>query len=307
MKVFFTGATGVIGRASIPTLLAAGHDVRAVVRRQVDHEWLNDLGARPVAVDLFDPAAIVAATAGVDAIVHMATAIPPQAKMTKRISWEINDRLRSQATAHLADAALRNSVATFVQQSVSFVYADGGDNWLDESAPIDTVWDVLDSALDAERLVTRFAEEGGRGVVLRFSTLYGPGRTSSEYVSTVAARKLPIVGRGDNYVSHIHVADAASAIGTALTAPGGVYNVTDDTPVTKRQELEALASVVGAKAPRRIPRWLANTVVGPAATMLTVSHRVANRHLKNATGWAPEFPCVLDGWADVVADSSVLG
>lgn len=70
------------------------------------------------------------------------------------------------------------------------------------------------------------------------------GSDLADYVASVAARKLPIVGRGDNYVSHLHVADTATAITAALTAPAGVYNVSDDHPVTKRAELESLAASI---------------------------------------------------------------
>ncbi len=55
MKVFFTGATGVIGNRAVPLLIEAGHDVTAVARSGDGVEWLDRSGARPVSVDLFDP------------------------------------------------------------------------------------------------------------------------------------------------------------------------------------------------------------------------------------------------------------
>lgn len=302
MNIFFTGATGVIGRETIPELTKAGHQVTAVARNADDHDRLLRQGARSVEVDLFDPAAVSAAVDGHEVVVHMATSIPPQDKMSKRASWTMNDRLRAVATSHLVDAALARDVEAFIQQSITFVYADGNDRWLYEDAPIDTVWDVLDSALVAEDHVARFTGGGGRGVVLRCSSLYGPGSASQEYVTAVAARKLPIVGSGGNYTSHLHTQDAGTAIVAALNAPTGVYNVTDDTPVTKREELEALANTLGVKPPRKLPRWLARTVVGPAANMLTVSQRVSNERFQRVTDWTPRFPSVIDGWRDAVRD-----
>jgi nucleoside-diphosphate-sugar epimerase len=307
MRILFTGATGVIGRRAVPELIHAGHDVTTVVRTEEGRTWFRAMGARPLELDLFDPAAVTEAVAGHHAIVHMATAIPNQKAMPKRASWAMNDRLRSEATAHLVDAALVNDVDTLIQQSISFVYADGGDAWLDEGYPVETVWDALDSALEAERQITRFAAAGGHGVVLRFSSIYGPGEVSSEYVASVAARKLPIVGSGDNYVAHLHVADAGTAIVAALAAPTGIYNVTDDTPVTKRAEMKALATTLAVPPPRRMPAWLARAVVGPATNMLTVSHRVSNERFKDATGWAPRLPSVITGWEDAVADRTRVG
>lgn len=301
MRVLYTGATGVIGRQGIPHLLAVGHDVTAIARSNEDRRWLTELGALPIDLDLFDPSAVARAVDGVDAIVHMATAIPPQDKMTKRDSWEMNDQLRTHATRILVDAALRHGVPRFVQQSVSLVYGDNQDRWIGEDSPIEPVWAVLDSALNAERNVDYFTRQGGLGVNLRFSNLYGPGKTSADYIASVAARKLPIIGRGDNYVAHLHIADTATAIAAALTAPAGTYNVSDDTPVTKRNELNTLATAINARAPRSIPRWIAKSVVGPAAGLLTISHRVSNARFKDTTGWEPTFPSVLEGWDHVIA------
>jgi nucleoside-diphosphate-sugar epimerase len=84
MKMLFTGATGVIGRAAVPLLTARGHEVTAVSRSETDRGWLLEVGARPELVDLFDPDAVLHATAGMDAVIHYATAIPPQATMAER-------------------------------------------------------------------------------------------------------------------------------------------------------------------------------------------------------------------------------
>lgn len=301
MKILFTGATGVLGEASLPLLVAEGHDISGVFRSDAKREWLETVGARPVRVDLFDPASISRAMSGMETVIHFATAIPPQRDMRKRSAWKINDQLRSTATANLVDAAIVNGVERFVQQSIIFTYADGGDRWLDESAPVDPVWEVLDSALTAESHVARFRAAGGTGITLRMSRLYGPGRASGDYIASVRDRKLPIIGRGDNYVSSIHVDDAATALAGALTAPGGTYNVGDDMPMRSSDNLRSLADALGAPPPRRVPRWLAAIAVGKVAAWLTVSHRVSNRAFRDATGWAPAFPSAAEGWAHAVA------
>ena len=300
MRIFFTGATGVIGTQTVPLLVGEGHDVTAVHITDDQATWLAEVGATPVAVDLFDAAAVAAAVDGMDVVIHMATAIPPQSKMPKRESWAMNDRLRTEATKNLVNGALAGGVGAFIQQSVAFAYADGATTWLDEDSPIEPVWDVMDTALFAESEVVRFTAAGGRGIVLRLASLYGPGKASEEYAAAVADRKLPIVGGGANYVSHIHSHDVATAIVAALQAPAGTYNIADDQPVTKRVELDALARTLGAPPPRTAPRWIARLMVGGAANMLTVSHRVSNRRFKDVTGWEPRFPSVLDGWASAV-------
>lgn len=305
MKILLTGATGVIGRAAMPYLVAAGHDVTAVYRSDDDRSWLEEAGARPLAASLFDPEAVRRATAGIDTVAHFATSIPKQSDMKTRSCWAMNDRLRTKATSHLVDAALEQGAGRFVQESISFFYADGGDSWLDESSPIAPAWDVLDSALDAEGHVERFRRGGGTGVVLRMARLYGPGRTSGDYIEGVRNRAIPIVGRGDNYVSSLHIDDARTALVAALTAPDGVYNVGDDHPMTWADNLVALSRTLGAPEPRRIPALLARVVVGNVSNLLTLSHRISNQAFREATGWSPSHPDAGAGWeASVVQNQS---
>lgn len=300
MKILFTGATGVIGSAALPLLLADGHHVSALCRTEVERVRLTGVGARAVTVDLFDRQSIEGAMGGIDVVIHYATSIPPQSSMTKKASWTMNDRLRSEATANLVDAAIRNGVERFIQQSITFAYADGGKSWLDESAPIDPVWEVLDSALTAEGHVARFAEAGGDGVVLRLARLYGPGRASAEHVEAIRGGKLPILGRGTNYVSSLHSQDAATGLAASVTAPPGTYNVTDDRPVTANEVEGSLARTLATDDPRHVPVWIGRMIVGKAAGLLTVSHRVSNWAFKTATGWRPAYPSVVDGWDSVV-------
>jgi nucleoside-diphosphate-sugar epimerase len=139
MEILFTGATGVLGRAALPRLVAEGHRVSAAFRSDADAVWLEEVGARPTELDLFDAGAVEAAVRGVDTVVHYATAIPRLVDMSNRESWVVNDRLRDTATGLLVDAALANEVERFVQQSITFIYADGGEAWLDETSPLGSV------------------------------------------------------------------------------------------------------------------------------------------------------------------------
>ncbi|MGD2061876.1 MAG: NAD(P)-dependent oxidoreductase [Acidimicrobiia bacterium] len=302
MRILFTGATGVLGTEALPMILESVDDVTVVTRTEPEVERLRALGVRPVTIDLFDRDAVMAAARGMDTIVHFATAIPPQAAMTKRESWAMNDRLRSEATSNLVDAAIHRSAERFIQQSVTFAYADGRDRWLDEDSSIEPVWDVLDSALTAEAHVDRFRATGGVGVVLRLARLYGPGRASGDYIESVRNRKMPVLGNGANYVSSLHSHDAGTALVAALTVRDGTYNVTDDQPVPASDFVGSLAQVLGAPSPRRVPAALGRLIVGKAAGLLTISHRVSNERFKKATGWEPEYQSVADGWAAIAHD-----
>jgi nucleoside-diphosphate-sugar epimerase len=301
MKVLFTGATGVVGRVAIPGLVAAGHAVDGVARSDEGRGWLTAVGARPVDLDLFDEEAVNDAVVGTDAMVHFATAIPPMGVMSKPVAWQTNDRLRSEATGLLVDAAIRHDVQVFVQESISFTYADGSDEWLTEDAAVDPPSPIVVSALDAEQQVARFAAAGRRGVTLRMGHLYGPGRASEEYVEAVSNRRMPVIGKGLNYVSSLHVYDAGMAVIAAMTAPSGVYNVSDDEPVRAHQVVESLARVLDAPAPRRLPRVLARAALRSILPVLTVSQRVSAQRFKATTDWEPQYRSIVEGWTDIVS------
>ena len=155
---------------------------------------------------------MTAAVSGSDAILHLATRIPPREHFDRPEAWHENDRLRTEAVRVLVDAGLDSAVGTFVEPTVTFVYPAGAP--ADEDTPLGDVAPDLRSALVAERETARFAAAGRRGVVLRFGLLDGPGTGHDDPV--------------DVYGTTLHVADAAAALLAALEAPSGIYNVCRD-------------------------------------------------------------------------------
>jgi nucleoside-diphosphate-sugar epimerase len=118
-------------------LVAAGHDVRGVARNADKAAQLRAAGAEPVAVDVFDHDAIVDAVAGCDAILHLATNVPPLAKAGFMPAWKTHNRLRTEATRHLLDAARIHDIHRLVKESVTFAYPSSGAEWIYESVPVD--------------------------------------------------------------------------------------------------------------------------------------------------------------------------
>jgi nucleoside-diphosphate-sugar epimerase len=300
MKVFLTGATGAIGPSTVRALLDAGHDVRAVARDPDKAARLREAGAEPVTVDLFDADTVAHATAGCDAIAHLATNVPPISRMARKSSWAMHNRLRTDATRNLLSAAKTNGIETVVKESVTFVYPDHGDGWIDESVPPDDRVTLLAPTLEGEALVTAFAGTGARGVVLRFGLFYGPAsRGVDESLRLARWRASTVAGSADAYMSSIHTDDVATAAVAALGAPSGIYNVVDDHPVTRRDYLDAFAGAFDLPKLRLNPAWLLRLVAGSSAGALIASQRVANGRLRTATGWEPAYPSAQQGWAAI--------
>jgi len=140
-------------------------------------------------------------------------------------------------------------------------------------------------------------------VILRYGAFYAHHAQSTlDSINLARRRLLPVPGRGANYVSSIHVGDAASATVAALAAPGGAYNVCDDEPLPMRQYTASLTDAFGFKAGRRVPVWLFKLLAGGPATYVLSSHRVSNARFKQATGWQPRYPSAREGYA-AIADA----
>ena len=303
MDVFVAGATGVVGRRAVSALLAAGHSVRAIARGPEKAELVRSLGAEPVEVGLFEPEPLKRTAAGADAVVNLATKIPPLMRMRSKKAWAENDRIRREGSRALVDAALAAGAKVYVQESITFIYADGGDRWLDEEAPVALAWVSLDSTLDAEAQANRFAESGGNGIALRFAAFYAPDAGSTlDSIRLARRRLLPVIGKGDNYISSVHAEDAAAAVVAALGAPSGVYNVCDDEPLPLRDYVRALTDAFGFPRPRRLPAWLGRLFLGGPAAYILRSQRVSNRRFKETTGWSPRYPSARDGYQAIAAE-----
>jgi len=303
MKVFVAGGTGAVGRPSLPLLVAAGHEVTAVARGPAKQAQVEAAGAIPVAVDLFDAAAVAAAVTGHDAVVNLATNIPSIGRAARASGWTVNDRLRREASAHLVDAALAAGAGRFVQESITFTYPESGDRWIDAATATPEPTAVTESTLAAQAEVERFTAAGGTGVVLRFGMFYGPGSSHTATMLRMARWGLAYCGGAPGgYTSSIHVDDAATAVVAALGVPAGVYDVVDDRPLTRRQYADALATAAGrrryVRGPGRVLRW-----GGAQAALLLRSQRVSNRRFREAAGWAPRWRGADEGLAALEAVS----
>jgi nucleoside-diphosphate-sugar epimerase len=303
MKVFVAGATGVLGRATVPRLMAAGHEVRGVARSPEKADQLRAQGAEPVTVDLFDPVGLRAALHGCQAAIHMATHIPAGTKMALRSAWAEHDRLRAEGTPLMVAAALDAGAEVFVKEGLCFAYVDGGDRWLDEDAPMEES-PRMDSGRAAEAAALGFADAaaGRRAVSLRFGLFYSHDAASTaDYLKLAKLRQAPMVGPADAYQPSIHVDDAAAAVVAALDAPSGAYNVADE-PITKGEWSAAFVDAFDLQHRLRSTPKLVLKAGKDTAGRLAASRRVTSQRFRDATGWTPTYPDATVGLKAVAAE-----
>ena len=312
MRILVAGATGAIGKVLVPRLVAGGHEVAGMTRSEAKRELVSQLGARPVVADALDSAAVERAVAEAqpEVIVHQLTALAGSLDIRKiEQSFELTNRLRTEGTDNLLAAGRAVGTRRFVAQSYAgWPYARVGGPVKSETDPLDSdpppaMRTTLDAIRYLEDAVTGAA--GIDGIVLRYGGFYGPGTSMSvdpdgEQTAALRARKVPIVGDGGGVWSFVHVADAAEATAIAIErgAPG-IYNVVDDSPAPVSEWAPAAARALGAKSPRRVPKWLGRLAAGQAAvTMMTESRGASNAKAKRELGWQPRHASM---WGSLAA------
>ena len=302
MKVFVTGATGVIGRNLVPLLVDAGHDVVGTTRTPAKMDGLRLAGATPVLLDGNDRAAVrrTVLEAEPEVVIHQMTALSGDLDFRHfAATFAETNRLRTETTEWLIAASVESGARRFVAQSFAgWPNEQSGSPVKTEEDPLlanptGPVKETVEAILHLESVTT--GTPGIEGLALRYAGFYGPGNALGKggaMLEAVAKGQMPIVGGGTGIWSFIHIEDAAAATALAVDrGDPGVYNIVDDEPATVSAWLPYLAEMIGAKPPRRVPVWLARLIVGgPGVTMMTKIRGSSNAKAKRELGWKLRYP-----------------
>jgi nucleoside-diphosphate-sugar epimerase len=274
MRIFVVGATGVLGRALVPRLIAEGLSVRTVARRAS----AADLpGVEPIEADLLEDD-LLELVRDCGAVIHIATAIPSDP--TAPGAWDLTARLRTAGTRRLLDATLACRVPRYLQQSIVMAYRDGGAAWLDEKAPLDNSPErsaICQPVIEMETMIREIEPQQLAWTILRGGSFVGPGTGQIALIERLRLGDVVVAGDGSNYVSPVNVADMASAVAAALDlAPAGsTFNIVDE-PLRYGEYVDALADLIGVARPQRMPKL-----------PLPPSWRCSNETARNVLGWIP--------------------
>jgi len=308
MRVFVAGASGAIGTRLVPQLIERGHEVIGSFRSPGHAERVRALGADPIALDLLDARAVRKAVLETepDAIVHQATALA-DVRFSRNFdrTFAQTNRLRIEGTDALLAAAREADVRRFVAQSfASARYAREGGPVKSEDDPLDPAPVPATRETNAAMRYLDQAVTDAGGIALRYGGFYGA--PNDGLLEPVRKRQFPIVGDGGGVSSFIHLDDAAAATVLALEHDGaGIYNIVDDEPAPVRDWLPVLATVLGAKPPRHLPRWLARLFAGEAAVMMgTESRGASNAKAKRELGWTLRHPSWREGFLAAYASTT---
>jgi 2-alkyl-3-oxoalkanoate reductase len=308
MRVLVAGASGAIGRALVPALLARGHEVAGLVRSEEGGAWVASQGAEPLIADALDASAVMACFERFrpEAVAHQLTALMAVVDLRDfDAAFAKTNALRTRGTDNLIAAARRVGVRRLVAQSFcGWPYARVGGAVKTEDDPLDPnppagFRRTLDAIRYLEGAVTTAI--GLDGICLRYGGFYGPSTSLSAngaIIEQVRRRRFPIIGTGGGIWSFIHIADAAGATVAALEGAAiGVFNVVDDEPAPVAAWLPVLAAAVGAKPPLRLPAFLGRLVLPHHLyVMMTHIRGASNAKFKHTFAWRPAWPTWREGF-----------
>lgn len=316
MRILVAGATGAIGLNLVPQLIASGHSVVGTTRTAAKAELIRRMGAEPAIADGLDAPGIRAAVlaAKPDVIVDQMTDLAAVTDLRHfDRAFSTTNQLRTQGTDFLLAAAREAGVKRLIAQSFcGWTYGRGGE-------PVKTEADGLDADPPEELRRTLEAIQylegkvagsaNPEGIVLRYGSFYGPdtGMLSRAMIDQVRRRRVPLIGGGGGQWSFVHVEDAASATLAAIERgrPGEIYNIVDDDPAPVSEWLPALATLLGARSPIRVPAWLGRLFAGEhLVSMMTEVRAGSNAKAKRELGWQPARPSWRQGFAEVASGAA---
>ena len=299
MRVFVTGATGLVGRALSASLLQDGHEVVAL-SRSASPEGLPR-GVRAVQGDPSVTGPWQEELARCDACVNLAGEPVAAGRWTDERRKRIRDS-RVLATRNVASVIGAGGPAVLVNGSAIGYYGPCGDEVVDESFPAGNDFRAH-VAVEWEE-ATRAAARRARVVLVRTGIVLSPDGGALPRLA------LPFrmfaggpIGDGGFWQSWIHVDDEVGILRTAIENPEarGPMNATAPDPVRNRDLARALGRVLGRPSLLVAPAFAIRAALGEMAEVVLASQRVVPRRAL-ALGYRFRWPALEPALRDLLRD-----
>jgi nucleoside-diphosphate-sugar epimerase len=252
MKVLVTGATGLLGSHLLQALQQRGEHIRALVLPVENAEKLIAQGVEVVRGDVTDAGTLAPAVKDIDIIFHLAGMMGVHRPLADYRLVNVT------GSANLYRASQAAGVHRFVHTSSHTVYGLGYGRFLTEKDALLPDPDPYSlTKAEGDRLMRRLMLKSNvETVILRPGTFFGPG--DRLHFGRIAQRmkngKGVIIGRGDNALPFCYVTDVVQGFLLAAyheKAPGNVYNISNDRPLTQQEIFTSIADEVGGTRPTR--------------------------------------------------------
>jgi nucleoside-diphosphate-sugar epimerase len=254
MKVLVTGGTGFVGSHLVRRLLSRGHEVTTLDRSPgLFDDELRALGATMLSGSVTDAADVDRAVAGQEVVYHLASPfgdiLEPDAAY-----WAIE----VDGTRNVLEASGRHGVRRVVHCSTQGVHGIIADPPGDEDSPIAPRDYYCYSKAEGEKVVRDFLARGMDVVVVRPTSVYGPGDTRGwlKLYRMVGTGWFLMIGDGRTYNHPVYVenlVDLFELVAVAPQARGRTYLAGDEQAVTLSELVSSVAAAAGCNV--RIVRF----------------------------------------------------
>ncbi|KRC60452.1 NAD-dependent dehydratase [Agromyces sp. Root81] len=236
MRVLVTGADGFIGSHLVEALVRDGHDVRAIVIYNSLDSW-GWLDSAPSEItsqvevvpgDIRDPALMMSAVAGCDAVLHLAALI---AIPYSYVAPDLYVQTNIQGTLNLLNAARTAGVSRFIHTSTSEVYGTARYVPMDEGHPLQGQSPYSATKIGADQMVNSFFTSFELPTVtIRPFNTFGPRQSARAVIPTIisqiaAGKKSIQLGALSPTRDFTYVSDTVGGFLAALSSPAGVGEV----------------------------------------------------------------------------------
>src|SRR5947209_13116379 len=250
MRVLITGATGLLGGHLIKELQQRNEQIRALVLPVENADSLIERGIEVVRGDITDASSLPPAVKGGDLIFHLAGMMGVWRPLADYRLVNVT------GSENLYKAAQQAGVRRFVHTSSHTVYGLGYGRFMTEKDALKPDPDPYSiTKVEGDRLMRRLMLNSDvETVILRPGTFFGPGDRLhfGRMAQKVKDGKGLIIGKGDNALPFCYVTDVVQGFllaGYDEKAPGNVYNITNDHPLTQQEMFNSIADAVGGKRP----------------------------------------------------------
>lgn len=300
MRVLVIGGTGFLGSHLVPKLIARGHDVSVMTRRESELPAIQAKGAHGIIGDLLAPQEFIDKLPAQDAVVSIAMPLEFGRVSSKKFKL-VTERATTFASSALA-AGRRLDCPLILSLGTS--YRTGPGEVADETWPIER-FGLAKAGAEGERLIKEAEDEGQPIIQMIPGQIYGAGGQFLEMYRMLKSGRFGVVGKGDNRVPRVHVEDCAEVFALAVDKLpiGESFIVADDTPCTTREFTEFMAECANMSRPRTIPRLLARLILGKLLVeTMEIDCVVSNEKAKNVLDWELKFPSYREGLIAVIRE-----
>lgn len=216
MKIFITGGTGFIGKATINLLMQTSHQLTLLIRKTSDTSFLKNRDVQFVNGDLTEKNAILKGMRDCDSVINIAA---------HYTFWEPNKKIYTQVNVegakNVMECAIESGIKKFIHISTAGVYGKSNNEPITEDSPIgsEIYSEYFRTKYESEKIAWNLFEKKGLPLVVIYPAAVlgsGDSKATGQYIQNLVGKKLPATIFRDKTFTFVHVKDVAQAIVNAL-------------------------------------------------------------------------------------------